>query len=115
MRLRAAAGESLGAPEDGVVQEHAADDQQDQRNVEPADVADGARARVRWLRRRRCRRGPWRSVNFWRDAFVALAAGASRFAGLMVERGSLDGRMLCTPWQLEQLATTTEPPCEASP
>src|ERR1035438_6936311 len=33
----------------------------------------------------------------------------------MVERGSADDRMLCTPWQLAQLATVSLPSFAASP
>jgi hypothetical protein len=33
----------------------------------------------------------------------------------MVERESLEGRMLWTPWQLAQLATIGDPSFEASP
>src|ERR1035441_10250884 len=39
----------------------------------------------------------------------------ARFFGLMVERGSADDRMLCTPWQLAQLATVSLPSFAASP
>ena len=53
--------------------------------------------------------------EFLRHALVALAAGRVEIGALMVERGSLEGRMLCTPWQLEQLAATTEPPSAARP
>src|ERR1019366_6679133 len=38
-----------------------------------------------------------------------------RFLALMVDLGSDDGRMLCTPWQLAQLATVCEPALEARP
>ena len=38
-----------------------------------------------------------------------------RFLGLMVDFGSDDGRMLCTPWQLAQLATVCDPALAASP
>jgi len=96
------------------VQEHAADDQQDERDIKPADIAHRDRARIFGL--------PAVDVHmhlgggeFGGDALVALPAGGVEIGGLMVERGSLEGRMLCTPWQLEQLAATTEPPCEARP
>ena len=39
----------------------------------------------------------------------------ARFAGCTVERGSLDGRMLWTPWQDAQLATLCEPARPARP
>src|SRR5579864_9629044 len=40
---------------------------------------------------------------------------AARFFAWIVERGSDDGRMLCTPWQLAQLATVCEPAFAAMP
>src|ERR1019366_2160598 len=39
----------------------------------------------------------------------------ARFFGLTVDFGSEDGRMLCTPWQLAQLATVCEPDLAAKP
>ena len=50
-----------------------------------------------------------------RHALVALAAGRVEVGVVDGRPGSLEGRMLCTPWQLAQLATTTEPPSAASP
>ena len=38
-----------------------------------------------------------------------------RLAWLTVDLGSEDGRMLCAPWQLAQLATTLDPAFDASP
>src|SRR5689334_5173130 len=40
---------------------------------------------------------------------------AARFFALTVDFGSAGGRMLCTPWQLAQLATVWEPDCAARP
>ena len=34
---------------------------------------------------------------------------AGRFFALIIALASLDGRMLCTPWQLAQLATVCDP------
>jgi hypothetical protein len=39
----------------------------------------------------------------------------ARFAWLIVERGSEDGKIKCDPWQLAQFATTVEPSLEANP
>src|SRR5512140_1300028 len=39
----------------------------------------------------------------------------TRFAGLIREAGSEEGRMSWEPWQLAQLATATEPPLTARP
>src|SRR6185369_2769858 len=38
-----------------------------------------------------------------------------RFLALIIDFASLDGRMLCTPWQLAQLATVCEPALAAKP
>src|ERR1035438_2686250 len=38
-----------------------------------------------------------------------------RFLGLIVDLGSDEGRILCTPWQLAQLATVCDPALDASP
>src|SRR5579872_6403621 len=38
-----------------------------------------------------------------------------RFLALIIDFGSDDGRMLCTPWQLAQLATVCDPALAASP
>src|SRR5260370_29898562 len=40
---------------------------------------------------------------------------AGRFFTLTMDLGSSEGRMLCTPWQLAQLATVCDPPFEARP
>ena len=80
--MRAAARDGLAAPDDGVVQEHGADDEQDEGDVDPAHPADGdgidvvgASAVLQMDRRAR---------ELLRDAFVALAAGG-------VEVGAIDG------------------------
>jgi hypothetical protein len=39
----------------------------------------------------------------------------ARLAGFTVERGSLEGKILCTPWQEAQLATVCEPARLARP
>ena len=39
----------------------------------------------------------------------------ARLAALTVERGSLDGKILWTPWQEAQFATVCEPARDASP
>jgi hypothetical protein len=39
----------------------------------------------------------------------------TRFCRAIVERGSFDGRILCTPWQLAQLATVCDPLLAAKP
>ena len=44
--MHAAAGDGLAAPDDGVVQEHGADDEEDERNVDPAHPAHGDRIDV---------------------------------------------------------------------
>src|ERR1700679_3167585 len=109
MRLRTMPRDRLRAPQDRVVQDHAADDQQDQWNVKPARVPA---SEERPPSTSTC---TFASVNFCVTPLWHWLQVASRLAGLTVERGSLDGRMLCTPWQLEQLATTTDPPCDARP
>jgi len=38
-----------------------------------------------------------------------------RFAAFTVERGSVDGKILCTPWQDAQLATLCDPSRAARP
>ena len=83
VRLRAAAGDELGAPENRVVQQHSADDEQNERNVEPAHVADGAGSAVG------CLAAVGVDVDLVEgellgNALVALAAGS-------VEVGGVDG------------------------
>ena len=39
----------------------------------------------------------------------------ARFAACTIERGSLERKISCTPWQDEQLATVCAPWCIASP
>ena len=79
---RAAAGDSLGAPDDGVVQEHGADNEQDEGNVNPPDPTDGDGVDVGGARAGLKMDG--RARELLRDAFVALAAGG-------VEIGAIDG------------------------
>ena len=60
-------------------------------------------------------------MNFCVTPLWHLPQVASRLAVLMVERASLEGRMLWTPWQLEQLLEKTVAPgpllvaCVAAP
>ncbi len=80
--LRAPARDGLAAPDDGVVQEHGADDEEDEGDVDPAhptdhDRTDVARADAVLEMDRRARK-------LLRHAFVALAAGG-------VEIGAIDG------------------------
>ena len=48
-------------------------------------------------------------MNRWPASGWHLPQVLPRFALLTVERGSLEGKMLCTPWQLAQLATVCWP------
>ena len=54
-------------------------------------------------------------MNFWLAPGWHLPQVSARLAELIFDRGSLDGRMSCTPWQLAQLATVFEPTFEAMP
>jgi len=104
-----ARGDQLANPVAAVVQKHQPDGHRDHQQIELANPAQ---------------RGGFGAVfghvhladgEARPRAGMAFSAGARQVLGVDGGLGSDDGRMLCTPWQLAQLATVCDPSLAASP
>ena len=79
----------LASPDDGVMQEHCANDSKDQREIEPPHPADSNRADVFGYTDLHVHLG---ESELLRNSLVALAAGN-------IEIGAVDGGMRIARWQ----------------
>jgi len=100
----------LAQPVQEIVKEHETESDGNREQIEQPDVAKpgiGGHGAGNHVHRPSAKAFP---ASGWH-----LPQVVGRLALAIEERGSLEGRISCTPWQLAQLATVCEPAFEASP